>query len=150
MEVPPSSGSDDSGDITEPESPIANSPFRLICHGTSPPILPILPILPLPFPLFYTSFLFSHVQYVYMSQSILSHHWIFSLFRFILLQFSILESMSFFHYPFLKLPSSLWRCSDIFGSLESSVADPERFDADPDLAFRADVDQEPDLDPKFV
>ena len=30
------------------------------------------------------------------------------------------------------------------------MADPERFDADPDLAFRADVDQEPDLDPKFV
>ena len=84
-----------------------------------------------------------------MSQSILSHHWIFSLFRFILLQFSILESMSFFHYPFLKLPSSLWRCSDIFGSLESSVADPERFDGDPDPypTFQTDVD--PDLDPTF-
>ena len=29
----------------------------------------------------------------------------------------------------------------------SSVADPERFDADPDLTFQADADPDPTLDP---
>ena len=31
-----------------------------------------------------------------------------------------------------------------------SVADPERFDADPDPTFQADADPEPDPDPNFV
>ena len=31
-----------------------------------------------------------------------------------------------------------------------SVADPERFDADPDPTFQADEDPEPDPDPKNV
>ena len=32
----------------------------------------------------------------------------------------------------------------------TSVADPERFDTDPDPAFQADADPEPDPDPNFV
>ena len=34
--------------------------------------------------------------------------------------------------------------------VQTSVADPERFDADPDPTFRGDADPDPAPDPKFV